>query len=78
MGVSWLSPRFWLERVASAERTPDGYYRISHRVQRAPPVRQRPETDQGLGYPTDYWYAIGRDNDLEKDLAAAIERRLHG
>ncbi len=33
-------------------------------------------SDAGQGIPQDYWYAVGRDHALEKDLARGITARL--
>jgi len=72
-----VEPKVLVERFASAERRLTAITEY-HAAFSGPRPFGSAETDQGLAYPLDYWYAIGRDNDLEKDLAAAIERRLHG
>jgi hypothetical protein len=35
------------------------------------------QTDQGKTLPIQYWYAIGRDQPLERELASAIQQKLH-
>jgi len=36
------------------------------------------EADAGIVLPTNYWYAVGRDENLERALARQIEKRLSG
>ena len=45
-----------------------------------PAQRQRGtrESDAGVILPHKYWYAVGRDEALERALTAAIERKLRG
>ena len=70
-----VEPKVLVERYASAERrlTAITEYHTAFSSVRA---YGSAENDQGIVLPTDYWYATGRDNALERDLAAAIQRRL--
>jgi hypothetical protein len=75
-GYFIVEPKVLVERYASAERrlTAITEYHTAFSITRPYGTL---ESDEGIILPTDYWYPTGRDNDLERDLAAAIQRRLH-
>ncbi len=69
-------PKVLVERFASAERriiAINQYHTVF-----TGPATEDSLTDQGLTIPTDYWYPIGRDQALERDLADSIRHRLDG
>ena len=68
-------PRVTVERYSSAERriTSASLYRNAFRRTTATGTR---ETDRGVQLPTRYWYNVGNDEVLEKDLAQAVRRRV--
>ena len=74
-GTFIAQPKVLVERYASAERRLTNIYEY-HAAFSGPRVTGSSEADQGQIIPADYWYSIGRDAPLEKDLAAAIQRRL--
>jgi hypothetical protein len=70
-------PKVLVERFVSSERrltAIDEY----HQAFTGPRPTDDVYVDPGSKLPTDYWYAIGRDTALERDLADAIRRRLRG
>jgi hypothetical protein len=74
-GKFTVEPKVLVERFASSERrlTAINEYLTAFA---GPRPYGTTEMDEGVTLPTDYWYATGRDNALERDLAAAIRRRL--
>ena len=68
-------PRVIVERYSSAERriTSASLYRSAFRRTTATGTR---ETDRGVQLPTRYWYNVGNDEVLEKNLAEAVRRRV--
>jgi hypothetical protein len=76
-GTFTAEPRVLVERCASAERRLTAITEY-HTAFSGPRPFGSAENDQGIVLPTDYWYATGRDNALERDLAAAINRQLRG
>jgi len=74
-GTFEMTPKVLVERQAVAER------RITSTVHwqgvdgNQPQIGTR-ETDQGVELPRTYWYAIGRDTQLEKDLAEHVRSKL--
>jgi hypothetical protein len=74
-GSFTVEPKVLVERFASAERRLTAITEY-HTAFSSPRAYGSAENDQGIVLPTDYWYATGRDNALERDLAAAIQRRL--
>jgi hypothetical protein len=74
-GTYAAQPKVLVERYASDERrlTLIAEYQTAFS---SPRVVGNSATDEGLIQPTDYWYSIGRDHDLERNLAEAITRRL--
>jgi hypothetical protein len=75
-GTYVAEPKVLVERFSSAERRLTAIHEF-HSAFSGPRPFGDVETDAGVRLPTDYWYALGRDEPLEKDLVAAIERRLH-
>jgi hypothetical protein len=70
-------PKVLVERFVSSERrltAIDEY----HQAFTGPRPTDDVYVDPGAKLPTDYWYAIGRDTALERDLAASIQHRLRG
>lgn len=72
-----VEPRVLVERFASAERRLTAITEY-HTAFGGPRPYGSAENDQGIALPTDYWYATGRDNALERDLAASIQSDLPG
>jgi len=75
-GEDWrCTPRVLVERFSQPGRrlTSPDEYRSAFDYQ----VQSSGEKEAGLKVATTYWYAIGRDTDMEKELAAAIRSRLH-
>jgi hypothetical protein len=73
-GVFVATPRVVVERQVYASRrigTSVSYQRVI-----GTGGVGTPETDQGIFLPTFYWYAVGRDEALERALARNMERRL--
>lgn len=75
-----ITPKALVERYAQAERrvTSVVLYRSafrSGRITEETPFGTR-ETDRGINLPRKYWYAVGRDEALERRLAAELERKL--
>jgi hypothetical protein len=64
-----------VERYSSAERriTSAMHYRSAFRRTMATGTR---ETDRGVQLPARYWYRIGNDPSLERDLADAVRKRV--
>ena len=76
-GTYLATPRVLIERYASVERRLTSITQY-HTAFSSPRPTQESDTTTTPGLPTDYWYAVGRDQALEKDLAAAIQHRLNG
>ncbi len=74
-GTFAVVPHVLVERYALAERriTNSMLYRAAFRRTTATGTR---ETDRGVELPQRYWYRVGNDPVLEKDLAAALRRRV--
>lgn len=74
-GTFSVVPHVLVERYSSAERriTSAQLYRSAFRKTTATGSR---ETDRGVALPTRYWYRIGNDPALEKDLAEAVQSRV--
>ena len=74
-GTFFVVPHVLVERYSSAERriTSAQLYRSAFRKTTATGTR---ESDRGVQLPARYWYRIGNDPVLEKDLADAVRRRV--
>ena len=72
-----MTPCVIVERFAQAEQpiASDIYLRSSMNVEKHPMLGTK-ETDRAIYLPRRYWYATGRDNALERDLAKAVEKKL--
>lgn len=68
-------PRVLIERYSSAERRLTAMNEY-HTAFSGPRPFGDAQTDEGIHLPSDYWYTLGRDAALEKDLVKAIGRRL--
>ncbi len=70
-----MIPHVLVERYSSAERriTSASLYRGAFRRTTATGTR---ESDRGIELPARYWYRVGTDPVLEKDIAEAVRRRL--
>ena len=68
-------PHVVVERYSSAERriTSAIHYRSAFRRTMATGTR---ESDRGVQLPARYWYRIGNDPALERDLAEAVRKRV--
>jgi hypothetical protein len=75
-GTYTVIPEVHVERYSSAEQrlTSAALYRAAFR--RSAIARGSRESDRGVVLPPRYWYDVGRDLALEKDLAEAIRSRL--
>lgn len=74
-GTFSVEPHVQVERYSAAERriTQAMLYRSAFRKTTATGTR---ETDRGVSLPARYWYRIGNDPALEKDLAQAVRQRI--
>jgi hypothetical protein len=75
-GTYVAEPKVLVERFSSAERRLTAIHEY-HAAFSGPRPFGDMQSDAGVRLPTDYWYALGRDEALEKDLASAVARRLH-
>jgi hypothetical protein len=78
-GAYTATPRVVIERYAQAERPITASVHLRNAF-RNPKQRDRAfgtaETDRGVFLPRQYWYATGRDEALEKNVARTLEREL--
>ncbi len=65
-------PKVLVERYASTERRLTTITQFRQSLSGPRPVNNT--TDQTAAQATDYWYAVRRDTDMEKDIAASINR----
>jgi hypothetical protein len=72
------SPRVVIERYSRTEQpiTASVYLRNAFRTQRNSRAWGNRETDRGVQLPRQYWYATGRDEALEKQVAREMRREL--
>lgn len=76
-GVTTVSPKVLVERQAQADRRVTSV--VQYRTAVSPAAvaeRGSRERDAGVEIPTKYWYATGRDTELEEKLAGEIGRRV--
>ncbi len=68
-------PHVLVERYSSAERriTSASLYRNAFRRTTATGTR---ESDRGIELPTRYWYSVGNDAALERNIAEAVRRKV--
>jgi hypothetical protein len=74
-GTFELVPKVLVERYASTERriTSVTQYRETFNIEAEYGNKER---DKGVNLPNSYWYTVGRDDGMEKDLAEAVRSRL--
>ncbi|MGB7160197.1 MAG: hypothetical protein WBD40_19170 [Tepidisphaeraceae bacterium] len=74
-GTFTVVPRVLVERYAATERriTAAMLYRAAFKKTTATGTR---ESDRGIELPARYWYKVGNDPVLEKDLSESIRRRV--
>lgn len=74
-----VTPYVLIERFAQAERpiSSQVYLRNAFRSQGGPQRAGTPEADRGVYLPTRYWYATGRDQVLEKDVAKQVQKWMN-
>ena len=72
------SPRVVIERYARTESpiTASVFLRNAFRSTRGSRVYGTLETDRGVYLPRQYWYATGRDEALEKNVASELRKQL--
>ena len=72
------APRVVIERYARAEQpiTSSVYLRNAFRTQRNSRAWGTRETDRGIQLPRQYWYATGRDEALERNVASEVRKQL--
>jgi hypothetical protein len=72
------APRIVIERYARTESpiTASVYLRNAFRTQRNSRAWGSRETDRGVYIPRQYWYATGRDEALERNVAAEVRKQL--
>jgi hypothetical protein len=71
-------PRVVVERYARAEQpiTSSVYLRNAFRTERRRQSLGTRESDRGVALPRQYWYATGRDEALEENVARRVQKRL--
>ena len=74
-GTFSVAPRVEVERYSATERrlTSAMLYRSAFKKVTSTGTR---ETDRGVYLPSRYWYDVGNDPALDRNLAEAIQRRL--
>jgi len=76
-GIVTVWPKVLVERQSQPERRITSVVQYRAALSPNPSERGSRERDAGLDVPTKpYWYAIGRDNELERKLAEAIEQKV--
>ena len=72
------SPRVVIERYSRTEQpiSASVYLRNAFRTQRKSRAWGSRETDRGVQLPRQSWYATGRDEAIEKRIAAEVSKRL--
>lgn len=70
-----LVPKVLVERYQSTERRLTAFIQFHDSFTAPRTVMDAPD-ESGAVFAADYWYPVRRDNDLEKDMAASIRRRL--
>ena len=68
-------PKVLMEQLSHPERRITAQAQFSQAFASTYEMPNR-TTDQGATVPNRYWYSIGRDNAMEKQLARAVEQRL--
>jgi hypothetical protein len=77
-GTWTVVPKVLVERYASSERRLTAITQYHQAFSGPRTINDNPDDPlhTSAGTPADYWYAVRRDTDLEKDMAASIRRRL--
>ena len=72
------APRVVIERYSRSETpiTASVYLRNAFRTQRNARTYGSRESDRGVYLPRQYWYATGRDEVLEKNVASEVRKQL--
>ena len=72
------APRIVIERYSRSETpiTASVYLRNAFRTQRNSRAWGSRETDRGVYLPRQYWYATGRDEAMEKNVASEMRKQL--
>ena len=72
------TPRVVIERYARSEQpiSASVYLRNAFRTQRNSRAWGSRETDRGIQLPRQYWYATGRDEALERNVASEMRKQL--
>lgn len=72
------APRVVIERYSRAEQpiSSSVYLRNAFRTQRNSRAWGTRETDRGIRLPRQYWYATGRDEALEQNVAGEVRKQL--
>jgi hypothetical protein len=74
-GLYEMSPKVLVERESVSERRVSSVTQYQQATASIPGLGT-PETDLGQSLPDNYWYAVSRDDALERDLASAIRSKL--
>lgn len=69
-------PKVLVERYAQTERRITSVTQYRESFSSEPGVLGSRERDKGINVPVTYWYATGRDDALERELAEGIRARL--
>ena len=69
-----LRPKVLVERLALEEHRVTAV--VDYQSAFTKPNSEAQREAEGRKWPAAYWYAIGRDNALERELASTIERRV--
>jgi hypothetical protein len=77
-GTWTVVPKVLVERYAATERRLTAITQYHQAFSGPRTVNDNPDDPlhTSAGTPADYWYALRRDTDLEKDMAASIRHRL--
>ena len=77
-GTFHMEPRVLVERYAATERRLTAITQYHEAFSGPRTTNDNPDdpNHSGGASPTDYWYAMRRDTDLEKEIAASIRNRL--
>lgn len=73
-GSYTATPQVVIERFNLAERRVTSVWQFRETILGAGNVASLDESEQSV--PSNYWYAIGRDHDLERALAKQIQRKV--
>jgi hypothetical protein len=74
-GIYRVSPKVLVERFTNEERRITAV--VGYETAFSRPLSEEDRASEGRPWLAAYWYAIGRDHELERELAASIERKLN-